>query len=208
MGRSFLFLFFVLWVVTTAQALTVEELAYRLRERGLAVNRVKVHMVHERSSVQGEKVRMEGIIWIERPDRFRMDVFPPHESITVLKGDQMLIYFPEEKVAQRVDISKDPSLLRWVKFLQEPWEVVKQKGRIEGVEGGLLVVEIDTKDFQELERVRLWIDQRLWFPKRIEMVERGGEKSTIFYSQIEINPPLPEDIFELHLPPDVQITEF
>lgn len=208
MGRSFLFLLFPLWIVATVQALTVDELANRLRERGLAVNRVKVHMVHERSSVQGEKVRMEGIIWIERPDRFRMDVFPPHESITVLKGDQMLIYFPEEKVAQRVDISKDPSLMRWVRFLQEPWEVVKQKGRIEGVEGGLLVVEIDTKDFEELQRVRLWIDQRLWFLKRIEMVERGGEKSTIFYSQIEINPPFPEDIFELRLPPDVQITEF
>lgn len=165
-------------------------------------------MVQERESPDGQRVRMEGVLWIMRPDRFRMDVYPPHESITVLKGDEMLIYFPPEKLAQRVNLSRDPSLLRWVQFLREPWEVVKDKGKVIGEEGKEIVLEIDTGDFPELDKVILWIDREIWFPRRIEIKETGGERAVITYSEIELGAKFSNDVFDIKLPPDVQVTDF
>lgn len=167
-----------------------------------------LHMIQERESPNGQRVRMEGVIWIRRPDRFRMDVYPPYESITVLKGDEMLIYFPQEKVAQRVNVSRDPSLLRWVQFLKEPWEVVKEKGKVIGEEGREIVLEIDTGDFPELDRVILWIDRDIWFPRKMELEERGGEKAIITYSEIELGAEFTDNVFDLKLPRDVQVTDF
>jgi len=184
------------------------QIAELLREKGLKVGSIKLHMVQERFSPDGRKVRMEGIIWIMRPDRFRMDVLPPYESITILKGDQMLIYFPQEKVAQRVNVTKDPTLLRWVQFLREPWQVVQERTKVVKEEGKEIVLEIDTRDFPELDGVILWIDPELGFPVKIELEERGGDRAVITYSGVELGAQFPDDLFDLKLPPDVEITEF
>lgn len=151
---------------------------------------------------------MEGDIWIMRPDRFRMDILPPYESITLLNGDQMLIYFPKEKVAQRVNVKKDPSLVRWVQFLRQPWQVVKERARVLDEKGKEIVLEIDTRDFPELERAVLWIDRELGLPIKIELDERGGDKAVITYSDIQLDAQFPKDLFDLKLPPDVEITDF
>jgi outer membrane lipoprotein-sorting protein len=68
-------------------------------------------------------------------------------------------------------------------------------------------VEIDPKDLPELESLRIWVDQSLWFPTKIEMKEKNGEVSLITYSKVEFGASFGDDLFDLKFPPDVQVTE-
>jgi len=188
-------------------ALSVEEVADKLEQKVLSSGKIHIQMENTRFLLRGEKVQMKGLIWLQMPDKFRMDIFPPHQSITLLKGKQLLIYFPQDKVLQVVMLSKDPKLSQWLNFLQKPWEEIKRRGVIRSVEKEGILVEIDSKDLPELESLRLWIDQNLWFPTKIEMKEKTGELSVINYLKVEFGASFGVDMFELKLPPDVQVTE-
>ncbi len=191
------------------QALTLKEVVSHLKEAQTRIQGLKAQLLQERRPPGGATpVVMDGVIWIRKPDRLRMDIFPPHESITVLRGDELLIYFPEEKVAQKVRLSKDPTLARWLKFLQAPVEEIERHGEVEEVIGGKIVIRIEPSDeFDQFKSIRLWIDQKLWLPVKIELEEKTGEHTVITYSGIEVNPTFPEGIFDLKLPQDVEVTE-
>lgn len=200
---------FLLIPLAVSQALTLQEVVNHLKAAQEEVKGIKARLLQERRSPgKGAPVVMDGVIWIKRPDRLRMDIFPPHESITVLKGDELLIYFPEEKVAQKVSLSKDPLLARWLRFLQTPVKEIEQRGEVEAVAEGKIVVRIEPGDeFDHFRAIKLWIDQKLWLPVRIELEERTGEHTTVTYSAVEINPTFPEGVFDLRLPSDVEVTE-
>ena len=192
-----------------AKALTLEEVVLHLKDAQQRVQGLKAHLLQEKYTAgDSAPVVMEGIIWIKRPDKLRMDIFPPHESITVLEGQQLLIYFPEERVAQRVDLSKDPALARWLQFLQDPLEEVSKRGEIEGTKEGKVIVGLNPSgQFDQFRRIRLWIDEGLWLPVRIEVVEKSGDVTITSYSSIEVNPAFSEDVFQLELPSDVEVVE-
>lgn len=203
-GLVFLFLAIPFLV----KAYSLDEIVLRLNEEGNKVQRLKMQFFQERRSPNGKVTKLQGTIWLKRPNGFRMEVLPPYESITVIKSDELWMYFPKEKMAQKVKLSKDPTLARWVKFLQEPWEEIKKKGTLEGKEGDRFVIKIDaSSDFEDLSFIRVWVDQQLWLPVKVFMKEKTGEEVTIFYSKFELNPDFAPNLFQLDLPADVQVTE-
>lgn len=190
------------------QAYSLDEIVSRLKEEGEKVQRLKMQFLQERRSPAGKVTKLQGTIWLERPNGFRMEVSPPYESITVIKSDELWMYFPKEKMAQRVKLSKDPTLARWIKFLQEPWEEIRKKGILEGKEGDRFVIRIDTSsDFEDLSFLKVWVDQKLWLPVKVFMKEKTGEEATIIYSKFELNPNFAPGLFELNLSADVQVTD-
>jgi len=204
--RRWVFLF--LTIPLLAKAYNLDEIVLRLKEEGRKVQRLKMQFFQERRSPNGKVSKLQGTIWLERPNGFRMEVLPPYESITVIKSDELWIYFPKEKMVQRVKLSKDPTLARWVNFLQEPWEEIRKKGTLEGKEGNRFVIRIETSsDFEDLSFIRVWVDEKLWLPVKVFMKEKSGEEATIMYSKFELNPDFPPTLFDLNLPADVQVTE-
>lgn len=206
--RTIGWLFIFVAIPFLVEAYSLEDIVLRLKEEGQKVQRLKMQFLQERRSPTGKLTKLQGTIWLERPNGFRMEVLPPYESITVIKSDELWMYFPKEKMAQRVKLSKDPTLARWVKFLQEPWEEIRKKGVLEGREGDRFVIKIDaSSDFEELSFIKVWVDQKLWLPVKVFMKEKTGEEATILYSKFELNPNFAPGLFELELPADVQVTD-
>lgn len=205
--KRWYFIFVFLLFPAFLYALSVEEVAEKLEQKVLSSGKIYIQIENTRFLPKGEKIQMKGLIWLKMPDKFRMDIFPPYQSITLLKGKQLLIYFPQDKVLQVVTLSKDPKLSQWLNFLQKPWEEIKRRGVIRDVEKEGILVEIDPKDLPELESLRIWVDQSLWFPTKIEMKEKNGEVSLITYSKVEFGASFGDDLFDLKFPPDVQVTE-
>ena len=205
--KKWYFILLFLLFPAVLYALSVEEVAERLEQKVLSSRKIYIQMKNIRILPKGEKIEMKGLIWLQMPDKFRMDIFPPHQSITLLKGKQLLIYFPQDKVLQVVMLSKDPKLSQWLNFFQKPWEEIKRRGVIRSVDKEGILVEMDPKDLPELESLRIWIDQNLWFPTKIEIKEKNGEVSIINYLEVKFGASFEEDLFELKLPPDVQVTE-
>jgi outer membrane lipoprotein-sorting protein len=160
------------------------------------------------SAIFKEPVISQGKMIFKRPNQIWVEMNPPYPNITVLKGGVLWIYFPEEKVAQRYQVAGSPFLSKWLLFVQNPIETVGKKISLQEEKKGEVVLSIDpTEDLAILHVIKLWIDTSNWMLKRVELVEKNGDRTTIDYLHIKINAGIPDSSFELKLPPDVEIIE-
>lgn len=166
------------------------------------VNQVKVSSLSKVPAVSRGKMRFK------RPDRIWVEMSPPYPTITVLNKGVLLIYFPDEKVAQRYQVAGNPALAKWLLFFQNPIDTLGKRIWLQEEKAGEVVLGIDpAEDLTIFQKIRISINKANWLPKSVEMVEKGGDRTTINYDNIKINSGIPDDSFELRLPADVEIIE-
>ena len=155
-----------------------------------------------------EPVVSYGKMRLKRPDQIWVEMYPPYPNITVLNKGVLLIYFPDEKLAQRYDVAGNPVLAKWLLFFQNPIETLGKNIRLLGEKAGEVALGIDpAEDLAALQGIRIAIDTANWMPKRLELVEKNGDRTTINYDNVKINVGIPDSAFQLRLPPDVEIIE-
>jgi outer membrane lipoprotein carrier protein len=160
------------------------------------------------SSLFTEPVVSEGKMRLKRPNKIWLEMYPPYSSITVLNQGVLLYYFPEEKVAQRYDVAGNPILAKWLLFFQNPIETLGKNIRLLEEKAGEAVLGIDpAEDLAAFQEIRITIDTANWMPKRLELVEKNGDRTTINYNNVRINVGISDSSFQLRLPPDVEIIE-
>ncbi|MBW2038091.1 MAG: outer membrane lipoprotein carrier protein LolA [Deltaproteobacteria bacterium] len=160
------------------------------------------------SSIFKEPMVSKGKMRFKRPNQIWVDMYPPYPSLTVLNKGVLWIYFPEERAAQRYQVAGNPLLAKWLLFFQNPIETMGKRVSLQEKKKGEVVLNIDpAEDLAIFQEIRLWIDTSNWMLKRLEMLEKNGDLTTISYHHIRINSGIPDSSFELHLPPDVEIIE-
>jgi outer membrane lipoprotein-sorting protein len=166
------------------------------------IKQVKVSSLSKTPTVSRGKMRLK------RPDRIWVEMYPPYPTVTVLNKGVLLIYFPDEKVAQRYQVAGNPALAKWLLFFQNPIETLGKRIWLQEEKAGEVVLSIDpVEDLAIFQKIRLTIDTSNWLPKSVEMVEKNGDCTTINYNNIEINSGITDDSFKLRLPSDVEIIE-
>jgi outer membrane lipoprotein-sorting protein len=160
------------------------------------------------SSLFKEPVVSHGLMRFKRPDQIWVEMSPPYPSITVLNRGVLLIYFPDEKVAQRYEVAGNPILAKWLLFFQNPIETLGKKIWLQEERSTEVVLGIaPAEDLAIFQEIRIAIDTTIWMPKSVELAEKNGDHTTISYNNITINSGIPESAFKLRLPPDVEIIE-
>ncbi len=166
------------------------------------INQVKV------SSLSKTPVVSHGKMRFKRPDRIWVEMYPPYPTVTVLNKGVLLIYFPDEKVAQRYQVAGNPTLAKWLLFFQNPIETLGKRIWLQEERAGEVVLGIDpAEDLAIFKKIRIAIDTSNWLPRSVEMVEKGGDCTTINYNNVTINSGITDDSFKLRLPADVEIIE-
>jgi outer membrane lipoprotein-sorting protein len=166
------------------------------------INQVKVASLSKEPAVSRGRMRFK------RPDQIWVEMYPPYPSITVLNKGVLLIYFPDEKVAQRYQVAGNPALTKWLLFFQNPIETLGKKIWLQEEKAGEVVLGITPKeDLAIFQKIRISIDTSNWLPKSVELVEKNSDRTTINYYNIKTNTGIPDDSFKLRLPHDVEIIE-
>jgi len=160
------------------------------------------------SSLFKEPAVSRGRMKFKRPNQIWVEMYPPYPTVTVLNKGVLLIYFPEEKVAQRYQVAGNPVLAKWLLFFQNPIETMGKKIWLQEEKEGEVVLGIDpAEDLAIFKEIRISIDTSNWMPKRLELMEKTGDRTTINYNNIRINVGIPDSSFQLRLPSDVEIIE-
>jgi len=166
------------------------------------INQVKV------SSLFQEPVVSRGRMRFKRPDRIWVEMYPPYPSITVLHKGVFLIYFPDERVAQRYQVASNPVLAKWLLFFQNPIDTLGKKIWLQEEKAGEVVLGIaPAEDLAIFQKIKISVDTANWLPKSVELIEKNGDRTTINYCNIKTNTGIPDDSFKLRLPSDVEIIE-
>ncbi len=201
--------FFVPLTSVEAQPLSVDEVVRRIREVREKMNDFTADLVQEkRISLFKEKVISRGRVRFKKPDKFFIEFFPPESSQMVFDGKTVLLYFKEEKMAERYHIKGNPLTEKYLIVLKDPFQEKLAQWRIVEEKEFSLAIEILPKLKDPLfVKTKMWISKRDWIMTGMEMVERNGDTTTLQYSNIRINTGLSDSDVEVRLPKDVKVTE-
>lgn len=155
-----------------------------------------------------------GTVLFASPDRVRWEYDEPKPISLVIRGDEMVTWYRDLGRAERLRVERLSSqvmqylsasgslesLLKYFKASvtfprdpEAPYEVALEP-RFERVA-------------RRLAGMSLWIDRELYLPVRVRYEEPNGDVTEYRLLDLEVNGPLPDERFDLELPPDVEVRE-
>jgi outer membrane lipoprotein-sorting protein len=170
------------------------------------------------TAVLGESTAMDGSLRLKRANKATIGVVdfqPPDPRTVFVNGKIVQVYYPKANTVEIYDASKyvaniDQFLL--LGFGTTSVELMKsyevKLGGMEAIGDKTCTrVELTPKTAQMkqlIARIELWIPQGDASPLREKVTEPSKNYELVDYSDIQLNPTLPEAAFELRLPAGVK----
>jgi outer membrane lipoprotein carrier protein len=154
-----------------------------------------------------------GRFYFRAPDEVRWQYEAPREMTVVIKDGTALTYRPAEKRAERIEVGHVQRRVLRLLGAAEPLETLKRYFSLTFLDPGddhNYVLTLDPLTHQLKKRfreVRVEIDRTRFLPVAVSYTEADGDRTAYTFSQIVLNQPLPADLFNLALPPDVSVVE-
>jgi outer membrane lipoprotein carrier protein len=202
----------LLWIPLTAKGaapISADEVVKRLREIQEKTKDFSADIHQEKKlSLLKEKIVSRGRIRFKKPDKISIEFFHPESSQMVFDGENALLYYKEEKLAERYSLRSNPIAERYLLFSKDPFQEKLAEWNILEDWESFLVMEINPKvKGPPFVKTRLRVSKKDWMVIGMDMVEKNGDTTSIRYSNMKVNTGLTESDFEIHLPKDVKITD-
>lgn len=208
----FLILVFSLFLPISAmeaQTLPVDDVVQRMKESREKTRDFSADLHQEKKvSLLREKILSKGKVRFKYPDKFYIEFFPPESSRMAFDGKTLILYYVEEKIAERYRIQDHPVAEKYLLFTRDPFQKELAEWKISEDREASLVMEIRPREKDALfVKTRLWISKKDWVVTGMEMVEKNGDTTLLRYSNIRVNTGLTDSDFEIQLPKGVRVTE-
>lgn len=159
-----------------------------------------------------------GRMWLRRTGNkvaMRVEIDVPQPKSVGVEENSASIYYPRMNTVQIYDLGKAGALVDQFlaigfgssgKDLQKNYAITV--GGEENVNGEkttrLTLVPKSAKVLEQIKNVELWIPLKAGHPVQQKVIEPGGNYYLFTYSELKLNPDLPEGEFRLKLPRDVK----
>jgi outer membrane lipoprotein carrier protein len=173
--------------------------------RSLQANFSQIYYSSSVSTPLNEK----GKFYFQKPDWMRWEYKDPEEKIFLYKEGTSLMYFPEDKEVIQSDLSKEKyeseilTLLSGQKNLKDDYTI--EFSPFPSDSQKTWKVKLTPKKESDYTHVLLEIDEKTWLIRKAIFFDWAGNKQEFQFSQIRTDVRFPRKVFELVLPPDVEI---
>jgi outer membrane lipoprotein-sorting protein len=174
----------------------------------------------EFTAVLDDRSVESGKLWLARTGHkiaMRVDITQPQPKAVGVEGDAAQVYYPKmgkTGTVQIYDLGKAGALVDQflvLGFGSSGKELLKNYAVTLGGEetvGGqktsrLVLVPKSAKVLEQIQKVELWIPLDAGHPVQQKIYEPGGNYYLFTYSDLKLNPGLPESAFRLNLPEGV-----
>ena len=166
-----------------------------------------------KSSLLAHESVSRGTLYFKAPDQIRWEYTSPRRMTVLIASGVAVTYRPEEKRAERVEVSRmQRRVLRFLS-VDKPVEELKRyfsfTFKDPGPPGNYeLILEPTSHHIKKrLTSLTIDIDRTRMLPVGVSWVERDGDSTSYAFSDIRVDGQLPPGIFTLDLPPDVHVVE-
>ncbi len=192
---------------------TMDESAAAFRSMSAKVRRVAHTAVINEDSVDA------GTMYLKRPRphdlRMLVDLTEPDPKSVAYQGRKVEIFFPKIQTVQEYDLGKSKDLVEQylllgfgssgkelsaaydIRALGEETVAGQKATRLELIPKSKQVLE-------HLNKVELWISDSGGYPVQQKLYMPGGDYTLITYTDIKVNPDLPDGALRLKLPKNVK----
>ncbi len=187
----------------SAAASPLDEALARIEAARAGVRTLRADFVQEKVvTLFAETVRSSGKLVVRRPDRLRWEVRAPDESLFVIAGPAVRYRLPGARgnVDVRTAGALGAVLRDLVAFLAGPFADVRGRYRLALAETSPLVL-VATPTSRDVTRsvraLRLRFSRDLRVLEGVVIEEPGGDRADIRFSNVRINPQVPDSTFTL-----------
>jgi outer membrane lipoprotein carrier protein len=154
-----------------------------------------------------------GVFYYKAPDRVRWEYDPPRSMSVVLSDGVALTYRPAERRAERIEIGRMQRRVFGFLTATEPLDQLTRYFSVtlrDPGDRGNLVIVLDPTSYhvkKRLSSVTVEIDRQRYLPVAVSYVERDGDSTSFAFSDIRVDQPVPDGLFSLSLPDNVEVLE-
>lgn len=167
------------------------------------------------STLLKEDIVAEGKVYLTKPDAVRWEYSVPEEMRFVISNDKYTGYFPERKQAEKRDIRRwGEQLFRLMGLGQASAELAQfytirlAEAQPEGRDELCLELDpIKKRVRKRMEAVNFCMDPTTYLPLRVEYRSKKGNRRLIEFQRVTVNPEIAANLYEVELPPDVNVTK-
>lgn len=189
------------------------DLFARMRARQQEVSRLAavIEQVKSYPQLGIDDPAERGRLYLERSRRgetkVRLEITAPETRILISSNGGYLLYQPRIKQAVEGALSGGGKKALFSGLLTGSSEAARQLERdytVEEIDGTHLRFQAKAGAEVHCEQIDLWLDVRSGLPARQSCREANQSVITISLTEIEVDGKLPEGVFEIDLPPDVE----
>ncbi len=206
MKKTWTFSSLLLAVAVAFSALASQKsIMERLKKEYEKIHTIKAEFIQETTLGVRKKTVYQGKVYIV-PDKSRWDYETPRPQLVITQDDHFLLYDPINKEAVKGLLDKEAIVTRGPFFslinqIQKYYTVTESQGSQIPI-----LVLIPKKKGTPIQKVTVYLDPQTLLIQKIETLDSLGNLNTVTFKNIEINVPVDPAIFQIKLPPDVNIS--
>ncbi|MEY2545141.1 MAG: outer rane lipoprotein carrier protein [Verrucomicrobiota bacterium] len=212
--RAFIFVFLLLINAIDAASLSpaeVKDLLEKTRARRASSPHVQADFREEKTlHLMAKPIVNSGKVWFEAPNKFRREVRGNSPSTTVSDGQQLWIYYPQFKSAERYSLGKHSPVDSVI-------AAINTALNLQDVENTFQITAAKIDNHYELELTPRSASMKRMFSKfnlrlnddllaeRTEMMQPNGDRVVTTYSN-QSRAPVARSTFDFTPPPGTEVT--
>ena len=206
---------FALLLVTASSSFALDRLEEILAAMGKAGDRLETLAADfeqtNRDHILEEEEKSSGKLYMKVPGNIRWEYAPPDRKVLLVKDDKILLYNPVAHQAQEFKQGQTrgggADLL--IGFGRSNAEIGKhyEVSLLEEDDRHVVLKLVPKPDSAAsvFAAIDLTLNKENWTPERTVFHELNKDTTILEFQDVRVNEPLPPKVFELDLPPDVEI---
>lgn len=191
-----------------------------MEKANVSFKTLKAGIVYTRTITLLESTEVsEGELYYKKPKRMYLKFYPPRNEVNVVDGKYVWVYHPAEKQVEKYAMNNSSQSSRGVSFFEfgygESVEAAKKDYMItlldtkEEGKKRFYLLSLKPKDPKsQYSEIRLWVEEGVWLPHKIELFESDGEVVNIIeLNNIKLNKGMSDKLFLFDVPRGVEVIE-
>lgn len=169
--------------------------------------------MHQESELLLEPEESTGDFLYLAPDRARWDYESPNPITVVVRKGEMLTWYRDLQRAERAKVGRySDRILKYMSASSSLEDLLEYfNARVSFEQLGEVPYRIELtpnvdRVARRLTSMTLWIDPQLYLPQRVRIEAADGDVTEFEFNDLEVNPEVGEERFELDLPAEVEVT--
>lgn len=160
-----------------------------------------------RNTASGEEQERKGMLFFKNPDLVRWETTEPESELLIVGKSVVWDYFDDEGVVYKYSVDEVLDSKTMVRFisgqarLDRDFWIEKQPAK-----GNLVKLHLTPKEPEpQLVEAWVWVDPQTSLVRRILLQDFYGNENELIFSDMRLNPDMPDSIFEFTPPQGVEV---
>jgi chaperone LolA len=198
----------LLFLTQPAECISAKKILSKVEERyqGLTDFQANFHQAVYIDSSDTAAYVAAGVLWVKKPNKFRLQL--EHQT-SISDGDTLWTYVPgnQQVLVDQADTTGGPTRpdQLFLTYFQEAEAKLVGTEQVAGM--NCYHLRLCPREKGTISWLQVWVDERNWLARRLQMADTGGMVTDYRFAEIEINSGLADSIFVFQAPPDVDVID-